>query len=85
MRYRLLSYNSTWPGIHPREIRAWQAVWFGVCVVTAMGYPGLEMFWPGALIMWIVLRPPFGLTREGIAQMRALKEERDRQSPWPQI
>jgi hypothetical protein len=82
MRYQWMSYNSTWPGIHPREIRVWQVVWFAVCVVTALAYPGPEMFWPGTLILWLVLRPPFGLTREGIAQQRAFKAEMDRKSPW---
>jgi hypothetical protein len=85
MRYRLMSYNSTWPGIHLREIRVWQGVWFGVFVVVAMAYPGAEMFWPGALILWMALRPPFGLTREGVARQRALKQERGRQPLWPQI
>jgi hypothetical protein len=83
--YRWMSYNSTWPGLHPREIRFWQAFWFAVVVVTAMAEPSGEAFWPWTMVIWLALRPPYDVTRAGVAQQRALKEERDRQSPWPQI
>ena len=85
MRYKLMSYNSTWPGLDPREVRFWQTVWFAVAVLLAMAEQSPKVFWPSAGILWIALRPPYGLTRESIARERALKAERDRQSPWPQI
>ena len=85
LAYKSLSYNSTWPGLNPRETRSWQIIWFAVIVMSGMADPAGEAFWPWAGILWMSLRPPDGMTRAGMARQRALKEERDRQSPWPQI
>jgi hypothetical protein len=85
LAYRWMSYNSTWPGLNPREIRAWQAYWLTVVLVLAIADPGGTIFWPGTFLIWMSLRPPYEVTREGVARQRALKEQRDRESPWPQI
>lgn len=85
MRYKWMSYNSTWPGLDPHEIRAWQITWFGVAVLLAMVERPEVVFWPSAGILWLALKPQYGLTRDSIAYQRALKEGRDRESPWPQM
>lgn len=84
LAYRWMSYNSTWPGLNPREIRFWQAYWFAAIVIFSMITPG-AFFWPSTLMLWMSLRVPFDVTRAGVARRRALKEQRDRESPWPQI
>ena len=85
LAFRAMSFNSTWTGLNPREMRAWQIIWFAVVVMSGMADPAGEAFWPWAGIVWMSLRPPYGMTRAGVALQRALKAERDRESPWPQI
>lgn len=65
-----MSYGSKWPGMHRREVRAWNAALFLVAVVTALVDPAGDAFWWLALMFWWSLRPSFWLTRAGGARRR---------------
>jgi hypothetical protein len=65
--YRAISYNSTWSGLHPREVRAWNVVLFVVIIVMALPDDAGETFWWWAAILWMALRPPLLFRRRAPA------------------
>jgi len=75
---RMLTYGSTWLGVHSREFLAWR---LGMLVIAAVLFsvdPAGETFWAGAMLVGLSLRTPYDLTRRGTARRRAQHEEAER-------
>jgi hypothetical protein len=78
---RLAMFNSTWPGVYRGEAVAWKTGLWLVMVMSGLGDPGFEVFWPLVGIFWMTLQPALELTREGVARRRAFLDAVQRGTP----